>query len=156
MAGHNQKSYRIALQRGKTLYDCVADALTTLGIRAGALNIEHAAFDHISYFLITSSPDVEPVAHYTTPLELNERAMLVGAGATIGQTGDGKPAIHCHGLVVTESGRQVGGHLLTDRCTLAEEGVAYISALNFMDLVIGVDPEIATPVFQPKYCEATS
>lgn len=154
MAGHNQKTWRITLQRGKTLYGCVTSALTKLGIHAGALNIEHVTFGHISYFLIASSPDVEPVAHYTTPLELNERAMLVGAGATIGQTDSGKPAIHCHGLLVTESGRQVGGHLLTEKCTIAEDGVAYISALDFMDLVIGVDPEIATPVFQPKYCEA--
>lgn len=156
MAGHDQKTYRIALRRGKTLYDCVAGVLAVLGVRAAALNIEHVAFDHISYFLIASSPDVEPVAHYTTPLELDERAVLVGAGSTIGQTGDGKLAIHCHGLVVTESGKQVGGHFLTDRCTIAEDGVAYVSALNFMDLVIGVDPEIATPVFQPKYCEAIS
>src|SRR3546814_9498235 len=101
-------------------------------------------------------PNLEPVAHYTTPLELNERAMLVGAGPTVGLTEDGKPAIHCHGLVVTESGRLVGGHCLTDDCTIADDGVAYISALDYMDLVIGVDPEIGTPVFQPKYCGATT
>src|SRR3546814_7827442 len=75
MTGRNQKMYRIALQRGKTLYACVTEALKYLDVKAAALNIEHVTFDHISYFLITSSRDVEPVAHYTTPLELNERAI---------------------------------------------------------------------------------
>lgn len=154
MAGRNQKSYRIALRRGETLYACVTEALKFLNLKAAALNIEHVTFSHISYFLITSSPEVEQVAHYTTALHLDERAMLVGAGATVGLTDRGQPAIHCHGLVVTESGRLVGGHFLADDCVIAEDGVAYISALDYMDLVIGVDPEIMTPVFQPKYCEA--
>lgn len=154
MAGRNQKTYRITLRRSATLYDCVAEAMASLNLKAAALNIERVTFSHISYFLITASPDVEQVAHYTTALQLDERAMLVGAGATVGATDAGKLAIHCHGLVVTDSGNLVGGHFLTDQCVIADDGVAYLSALGHMDLVIGVDPEIATPVFQPKYCEA--
>lgn len=154
MAGRNQKTYRIALRQGATLHACVAEAMASLNLKAAALNIEHVTFSRISYFLITSSPDVEQVAHYTTPLLLEERAMLVGAGATVGTNDRGDLAVHCHGLVVTGSGDMVGGHFLTDQCVIAEDGVAYLSALSYMDLVIGVDPEIATPVFQPKYCEA--
>ena len=154
MAGCNQKTYRIVLSRGKTLYACVTEALESLGIGAAALSIGHVTFGHLSYFLIASSPDVEPVAHYTTPVELDEPAMLVGAGATVGLTDSGKHAIHCHGLAVTASGRLVGGHFLPEGCVIADDGVAYLSALDFMDLVIGVDPEIRTPVFQPTYREA--
>ncbi|HEU0229031.1 MAG TPA: hypothetical protein VFR20_00540 [Burkholderiaceae bacterium] len=154
MAGRNQKTYRIALRQGATLYACVAEAMASLNLKAAALNIEHVTFSRISYFLITSSPDVEQVAHYTTALHLEEHAMLVGAGATVGANDRGDLAIHCHGLVVTDSGDMVGGHFLTDQCVVAEDGVAYLSALGYMDLVIGVDPEIKTPVFQPKYCEA--
>jgi len=154
MVGRNQKSYRIALRPGATLYDCVAGAMASLNLRAAALNIEHATFSRISYFLITASPDVEPVAHYTTALQLEEPAILVGAGATVGTNDRGDLAIHCHGLVVTGSGNLVGGHFLTDECVIADDGAAYLSALGYMDLVIGVDPEIGTPVFQPRYCEA--
>jgi predicted DNA-binding protein with PD1-like motif len=151
LAGRNQKTYRIGLLRGQSLYTSVVRALSALGIRAAALSVKNAAFSRLSYYLIASSPDVEPVAHYTTPLILSERSMLIGFGATIGVTQKGEYAIHCHGLVVTESGVLIGGHFLTDACILAEDATAYLSALQFMDLGIGIDPEIKTPVFQPAY-----
>jgi predicted DNA-binding protein with PD1-like motif len=154
LAGRDQKTYRIALRAGETLYASVVRALNALGIRAAALSIKSAAFSRLSYYLIASSPDVEPVAHYTTPLTLSEPCMLIGSGATIGVTQDGEYAIHCHGLAVTESGVLTGGHFLTDACVLAEDAVAYINALNHMDLRIGIDPEIKTPVFQPSYVKA--
>jgi predicted DNA-binding protein with PD1-like motif len=153
MTGRNQKTYRVILRRGETLYASVARALKTLDIRAAALDIKHATFSRLSYYLIASSPDVEPVAHYTTPLILSERAALIGSGATVGVTRQGDYAIHCHGLTVTESGELVGGHFLTDDCVI-EDGVAYINELNHIDLTIGIDPEIKTPVFQPTYHKA--
>jgi len=154
MAGQNQKTYRIVLRGGASLYDSVASAMAAAGVSAAALNIECAVFSRLRYFLITTSPDIEQVAHYTTPLDLERTAMLVGAGATVGTTDQGKLAIHCHGLVTTDSGELVGGHFLTEHCILAEDGVAYLNTLGHMNLVIGVDPEIRTPVFQPSYREA--
>lgn len=155
MAGRNQKTYRIGLGRGETLAASIVRALKVLDIRAGALDIKNVVFDRLSYYQIASSPDVEPVAHYTTPLILSARSMLIGSGATIGVTQQGNYAIHCHGLVVTESGELVGGHFLPDDCVVAEEGVAYLCALNHMDLIVGLDPEIKTPVFQPAYSKAS-
>src|SRR5690606_2401208 len=113
-----------------------------------------ATFSHLRYFLIAASDEVEQVAHYTTPLDFDEPTTLVSAGATVGTTDQGKFAIHCHGLTVTDSGQLVGGHFLTEHCLLAEDGVAYLHTMDYMDLVIGMDPEIATLVFQPRYREA--
>lgn len=155
LAGRNQKTYRIGLRGGESLYTSVARALNVLGVRAAALSVKNAAFSRLSYYLIASSPDVEPVAHYTTPLILSERSMLIGFGATVGVTEKGEYAIHCHGLVVAESGVLVGGHFLTDACVLAEDATAYLSALKFMDLGIGIDPEIKTPVFHPVYTKGS-
>lgn len=154
LAGRNQKTWRIVLPRHASLYEGVTVAMQTMQLRAASLNIERATFSHLRYFLITHTQGAEQVANYTTPVDVDEPTLLVGAGATVGTNGQGALAIHCHGLAVTQSGRLTGGHLLTEACTLAEDGVAYISALGHMDLVIGVDPEIRTPVFQPSYCEA--
>lgn len=153
LAGRNQKTYRISLRRGESLYTSVARALNRLGIRAAALSIKNAVFSKLSYYLIASSPDIEPVAHYTTPLIFSQRSMLIGFGATIGVAQTGEHAIHCHGLAVTDSGALIGGHFLTEDCILAEDATGYLSALKFMDLAIGIDLEIKTPVFQPMYTE---
>jgi len=154
MVGKNQKTYRITLRRGASLYDSVVSAMSVTGARVAALNIECAIFSHLRYFLIATSDEVEQVAHYTTPLDFDEPATLVSAGATVGTTDQGKFAIHCHGVTVTGSGRLVGGHFLTEHCILAEDGVAYLHTMDYMNLVIGMDPEIGTLVFQPSYREA--
>src|SRR3546814_19630964 len=44
MAGRNQKTYRITLRRGASLYDSVASAMAATGASAAALNIERAVF----------------------------------------------------------------------------------------------------------------
>lgn len=154
LAGHEQKTYRITLRAGVSLYDSVKAAMATAGASAAALNIECAAFSHLRYFLIATDPDIEPVACYTTPLDFDGYAMMIGAGATVGVTDKGAMAIHCHGLTVTRAGQLIGGHFLTEHCVLAEDGVAYLSALNHMNLIIGPDPEIRTLVFQPSLKEA--
>lgn len=153
MVGEHQKTYRITLRAGASLYDSVASAIACTGATAASLHIGRAAFSHIRYFLIVSDPNAEPVANYTTPLDFHEPATLINAGITIGTTDQGKFAIHCHGLAVADSGQLVGGHFLTDYCILAEDGVAYLRTMNYMNLVIGVDPEIRTLVFQPSYRE---
>lgn len=154
MVGENQKTYRITLRAGESLYDSVANAISRTGATAASLHIGRATFSHIRYFLIVSDPNVEPVANYTTPLDFHEPATLVNAGITIGTTDQGRYAIHCHGLAVADSGLLVGGHFLTEHCILAEDGVAYMHTMSYMNLVIGIDPEIRTPVFQPSYREA--
>lgn len=154
MVGENQKTYRIPLPAGDSLYESVANAISSTGATAASLHIGRATFSHIRYFLIVTDPDIEPVASYTTPLDFREPATLVNAGITIGTTDQGRLAIHCHGLAVADSGQLVGGHFLAEHCVLAEDGVAYLHTMNYMNLVIGVDPEIRTPVFQPSYREA--
>ena len=151
MTGENQKTYRITLRSGASLYDSVANAISATHAQVAALNIECAVFSHLRYFLITTDPTIEQVAHYTTPLDFHETATLVNAGATVGTTDQGRLAIHCHGLAVSDAGELVGGHFLTEHCILAEDGVAYLHTMDYMNLIIGVDPEIRTPVFQPSY-----
>lgn len=151
LTGCDQKTYRIELARGRSLQDSVVHALKALAIKAAGLSIKHAQFDFLSYYQIASSREAEQVAHYTTPLILSERCRLVGSSGTIGASATGGYAIHCHGLVVTRSGRVVGGHFLPDACIVARAGVAYITALPFMELTVGLDPEIKTPVLQPSY-----
>ncbi len=154
MVGKNQKTYRLTLDSGSTLYDSVARSMATIGAGAAALRIECAVFSHLRYFLIAADPNVEQVAHYTTAQDFDEPALLVAAGATVGRTDQGRLAIHCHGLAVSDSGRLVGGHFLTEHCLLAQDGVAYLNPMDYLNLVIGLDPEIRTPVFQPSYRES--
>ncbi|MFA7579759.1 hypothetical protein [Castellaniella sp.] len=153
LAGHGQKVWRIPLVAGQTLQTSVLAAMRQLKVSTAGLGLQQAVFSHLRYFEIATSPDVVPVAHYTTPRDRTGPLELICAGATVGQTAAGQPAIHCHALTVDRAGHFVGGHLLPQACMLAQTGVAWLWALDHMRLVIGDDPEICTPVFHPILSE---
>ncbi|TCT05782.1 hypothetical protein [Paralcaligenes ureilyticus] len=154
LAGRDQKTYRIPLCRGETLYASVVHSLKALKIKTAALSIKTLRLDSLRYCMTREGTGDEPLAAYSPPRTLSEPSLLIGSGATVGADQQGGYFIHCHGFVVTPAGDMIGGHFLTEDCLIGEDGVAYLHALDFLNLVIGVDPEVKTTVFQPTYREA--
>ncbi|TAL81888.1 MAG: hypothetical protein EPN46_11385 [Candidimonas sp.] len=153
LAGRDQKAYRIPLRRGETLYASVVHSLKALDIKAAALSIKALRLDSLRYCMTREGIGDEPLAAYAPPRTLSEPSILIGSGATVGADQQGSYFIHCHGFVVTPAGVMIGGHFLTEDCLIGEDGVAYLYALDYLSLLIGIDPEIKTTVFQPTYHE---
>ncbi len=153
LIGRDQKTYRIPLRRGETLHASVVHSLRTLKLKTAALSIKMLRLDSLRYCMTREGLGDEPLAAYSPPRMLMEPSMLIGSGATVGADQQGGYFIHCHGFVVTSTGDMIGGHFLTEDCLIGEDGVAYLYALDYLSLVIGIDPEIKTTVFQPAYRE---
>jgi hypothetical protein len=70
-------------------------------------------------------------------------ARIVMGSATLGRTVEGKPIIHCHGVLCNRQGKLHGGHIPTDLCVIGAEGVPAWAGVS-MDAGFIVHPDTET------------
>jgi predicted DNA-binding protein with PD1-like motif len=75
---------------------------------------------------------------------------MVFGNATLGRSIEGKPLVHCHAVVRTESGEVMGGHILTERAVVGSKPISVlVTSLEGFELRQAYDEETRIPLLQP-------
>jgi len=145
-----QRQWRLVLAPGQVLLPALTGALAAQGVQAAALALFGGELETVSYCLPIPDPEGQVIATYGAPLVLHQAALL-RASATLGQTADGAPVIHCHASFADAQGQVRGGHVLPDRTVVGRRPVTVLAtALDGIDLRLGFDPETRLHMLRPS------
>ncbi len=150
VAARGQRQWRLTLTPGQVLLLALTGALAAQGVRAAAMALLGGELQTVAYCLPIPDPEGQVIATYGAPLVLHD-AILLRASATLGQSADGAPVIHCHATFADAQGTLRGGHVLTDRTVVGRRPVTVlVTALDGMDLRLGFDPETRLHMLRPS------
>ena len=148
-AARGQRQWRLTLAPGQVLLPALTGALASLGVQAAAMALFGGDLDSVAYCLPIPDPEGQLIATYGAPLVLRH-AFLLRASATLGQSADGVPVVHCHASFSAAEGGLRGGHVLLDRTVVGRRPVtALVTALDGVDLRLGFDPETRLQMLRP-------
>lgn len=150
VAASGQRQWRLTLAPGQVLLSAVTGALAAQGVRAASMALLGGELQTIAYCLPIPDPEGQLMATYGAPLVLHD-VTLLRASATLGQSADGAPVIHCHATFADAQGTVRGGHVLPDRTVVGRRPVTVlVTALDGMDLRLGFDPETRLHMLRPS------
>jgi predicted DNA-binding protein with PD1-like motif len=140
---------RLCLKPGDTLFDAIVTPLAELGIRDASTTILGGAFEDLYYCVAQPDPEGRTVIAYSKPRPAGHSYMVFG-NATLGRSIEGKPLVHCHAVVRTESGEVMGGHILTERAVVGSKPISVlVTSLEGFELRQAYDEETRIPLLQP-------
>jgi predicted DNA-binding protein with PD1-like motif len=143
--------FELWLAPGQVLFDAIVEALASRGVHHANLQIFDGDLTEARYQTAPPDPRGELVVAYGPPIDLNGGACIVMASATLGRTADGKPIIHCHGILRDRTGRLCGGHIPTNLCTVGVSGVsAWAVVSHDGGFVVGPDSETGFSLLSPQ------
>jgi predicted DNA-binding protein with PD1-like motif len=146
---------RLALQPGRSLFDALVRPLADMGIENASTTILGGFFDELQYCLAPPDPSERAVIAYTQPRAAGRCAMVFG-NATIGKGADGRPLVHCHAAIRTESGEMRGGHIIAQASIVGCDPIAVlVTSLEGFELQVAFDAETNIALMQPSALEAT-
>lgn len=149
VAARGQRQWRLTLAPGQVLLPALTGALASLNVKAAAMALFGGDLDSVAYCLPIPDPEGQLIATYGAPLVLRH-ALLLRASATLGQSADGVPVVHCHASFSDAEGGLRGGHVLLDRTVVGRRPVtALVTALDGVDLRLGFDPETRLQMLRP-------
>jgi predicted DNA-binding protein with PD1-like motif len=140
---------RLALKPGETLYDTIVNQLSVLDIRDASTTILGGSFDDLYYCVAPPDPEGRTVIAYSEPRHAG-RAYMVFGNATLGRSVEGKPLVHCHAVIRTESGDVFGGHIVTERSIVGNSpSSVLVTSLEGFELRQAYDEETGISLLQP-------
>lgn len=140
---------RLLLEPGKSMYDAIVQPLAALGIHDASTTILGGAFADIYYCVAVPDPDKRTVIVYSKPRHAG-RAFMIFGNATLGRSIEGKPLVHCHAVVRTESGEVMGGHIVIETAIVGPKPIpVLVTSLEGIELRQAFDEETCIPLFQP-------
>lgn len=149
VAAVGQRQWRLTLAPGQVLLPALTGALAELGVQSAAMAMLGGALQTVAYCLPIPDPEGQLMATYGAALVLHD-ATLLRASATLGQSADGVPVIHCHATFADAQGTVRGGHLLADRTVVGRRPMTVlVTALDGIDLRLGFDPETRLHMLRP-------
>ena len=149
VAARGQRQWRLGLASGQVLLPALTAALAAQGVQAAAMAMLGGELKTVAYCLPIPDPEGQVIATYGDPLVLHNAALL-RASATLGQTADRAPVIHCHATFADAQGTVRGGHVLPDRTVVGRRPVTVlVTALDGVDLRLGFDPETRLHMLRP-------
>lgn len=149
VAARSQRQWRLSLAPGQGLLQALTGVLAAQGVQAAALALLGGELQTVAYCLPIPDPEGQVIATYGSPLVLHNVALL-RASATLGQTADGAPVIHCHATFADAEGNLRGGHVLPDRTVVGRRPVmVLVTALDGIELRLGFDPETRLHMLRP-------
>ena len=149
VAARGQRQWRLTLAPGQVLLQALTDALAAQDVQSAALALLGGELQTVAYCLPIPDPEGQVIATYGPPLVLQTVALL-RASATLGQTADGAPVVHCHATFADADGAVRGGHVLPDRTVVGRRPVTVLAtALDGIDLRLGFDPETRLHMLRP-------
>lgn len=150
VAAHSQRQWRLTLAPGQVLLTALTAALAELNVQAAALALLGGELETVAYCLPIPDPEGQVIATYGSPLVLHNVALL-RASATLGQTADGAPVMHCHATFADDQGTLRGGHVLPDRTVIGRRPLTVLAtALDGIHLRLSFDPETRLHMLLPS------
>ena len=137
------------------MFDAVVDSMATNGFNHAGLQIFDGDLAVAFYQVAPPDPTGEKVVAYGPPIPLPGGARIVMASITLGRTVDGKPILHCHGVLRDRQGKLYGGHIPTDLCVIGAEGVsAWAGVSKDAGFIVRPDTETGFSLLVP--CEGNA
>lgn len=137
------------------MFNGIVEALAGHGFNHASLQIFDGDLAVAFYQVAPPDPTGEKVVAYGPPIPLPGGARIVMATATLGHTAEGKPIIHCHGVLCDRQGRLYGGHIPTDLCVIGVEGVpAWAGVSRDAGFIVRPDTETGFSLLVP--CEGNA
>jgi hypothetical protein len=118
------EEFKLLLAPGAVLLDAIIEALARRGADHGNLQLFDGALERAAYQTAPPDPRGELAVAYGPPRFLPGGAHLVMACATLGHGVDGKPLMHCHGVLRDHQGVLHGGHLPGQLCVIGRQGLS--------------------------------
>jgi len=150
VAARSAGEYRVILPPGSELHEGVLAAAAEIGLAQATVSLVGGDFARFSY--LTGQPDAsgQRLATYGAPTEVTAPVTLIGANALIGSDAEGRPALHCHCVVVDAEGRVHGGHLPPGASIVGEAGLTlHLLGLTDGGFAVAYDPETNYTIFHP-------
>ena len=140
---------RLMLQPGRSLFDALVEPLASIGITSASTTILGGCFECLEYCVAIPDPSRRAVIKYSAPVAVGAGTMVFG-NATLGTGLDGRPLVHCHATLRTETGAVKGGHILTETCVISGQPIpVLVTSLDGFALRQAFDPETNIPLLQP-------
>lgn len=149
MTSRAGKHIRLSLQPGVSIFDGLVSSLAEMGIHSASTTILGGYLDTLEYCV--APPDAKGAAliAYSAPLRAGKCEFIFG-NATIGESADGQPMVHCHAVIRTKSGQLQGGHILTDTAVVSQRPmIVLVTSIDEFSIKQVFDPETQIPLFQP-------
>lgn len=109
------------LQAGESVERGLARGLAEAGCDAACIDLDGVRLDPFSYVMPAASPGPEHAAWYSDAVTPRGGVTVRRAVAIVGRR-DGEAFVHCHGLWQAASAPLAMGHLLPERCVVADDG----------------------------------
>ena len=149
VASGEGRRFRFTLRPGESLLAGVADAFAREGFASGALRLRGGGFGPFAYVIPSLPVSPRHAAYYSATFRPPGSTALHEGAMSFGQRDDA-PFFHCHALWREADGRESGGHILPEECTVAAlidcEAVG-ITAGRFEAVE---DPETNFRLFEPR------
>lgn len=140
---------RLSLKPEETLFDALVKPLAELDIRDASMTILGGTFKDFYYCVAPPDPEGRAVVAYSKPRHAG-RAYMVFGNATLGRSIEGKPLVHCHAVVRTESGDVMGGHIVTEQTVVGSKpSSVLVTSLEGFELRQSYDEETGVSLLQP-------
>jgi predicted DNA-binding protein with PD1-like motif len=148
-ADEEARHFRVRMRPGESMHDALVKALSEVGAHAASMTILGGELVSAQYCVAPPDPKGQTVIAYGAPIEAGHTYLVFG-NATLGLSDDGRPLVHCHAVLRTAAGAVVGGHLLTERCTVGDEPPTVL-ATTFSHFAIrqAADSETGLRLFVP-------
>lgn len=103
----------------------------------------------LEYCVAPPDPEKKSVIAYGPAIDAGP-AYLVFGNATLGESLQGRPLVHCHGVIRDRDGAVRGGHILTESCIVGAAPIpVLVTAFDGFALRQVYDPETNIPLLQP-------
>jgi predicted DNA-binding protein with PD1-like motif len=141
---------RLTLSPGLSLYEALVKPLAQIGVKNASTTILSGTFSELHYCVAAPDPSGKALVGYSRPLRAGCAFMIFG-NATLGKNAQGKPIVHCHACIRTESGEMKGGHIMTDTTIVGPDPIpVLVTSLDGFELRVTFDPETNIPLLQPQ------
>ncbi len=140
---------RLLLEPGRSMFEAIVVALRDAEIENASLTILGGMFERLEYCVAPPDPNRRTVVAYSKPIAAG-RSLLIFGNATLGESMEKKPLVHCHGVVRTENGDIRGGHIMSENCLVGARPIsALVTSFRGVKLRQSFDRETNMALMQP-------
>ena len=149
MTSRAGRHIRLSLLPGVSIHDGLVLPLADLGIQYASTTILGGIFSELEYCVAPPDPKGGALIAYSAPLKAGLSQFIFG-NATLGTSTKGKPMVHCHAVIRTESGQVKGGHILTETAIVTQQPITVlVTSIDEFSIRQAFDIETNIPLFQP-------
>ncbi|MDV6317998.1 PPC domain-containing DNA-binding protein [Chromohalobacter sp. HP20-39] len=148
---HHQSGHhiRLVLAPGRSLYEALVEPLRDINVTSASTTILGGHFEHLEYCVAPPDPSGNAMIAYSKPIDAGAAFMVFG-NATIGKDMNGRPLVHCHATLRTESGQVKGGHIVPQTSVIGNTPITVlVTALEGFELRQAFDNETNIPLLKP-------